>query len=64
MAKQTKKFTTLNVRQMLRGMTSEQVLMTARGSVEELVSRNCLKCRPAMVIFDILSPENFGEARE
>lgn len=64
MAKKKKTFTTMHLRQLLRGMNKEQVLMTARGAVEELVSRNHLKCYPAMKILDILAPENFGEAKE
>ena len=62
--KAKKRFTTLNVRQQLRKMTKEQVLMMARGAVEELVSRNEMKCLPAMTVLEILAPENFGEPRQ
>ena len=58
------KFTTKDVRQTLRRMTKEQVLMTARGAVDELLSRNLLKCAEAMSIFDTLAPERFGESIE
>ena len=57
-----KKFTTMDVRRFLNKLTNEQILMTARGAVEELVSRNHMKCIPALKVLEMLAPENFDEA--
>lgn len=52
--------TKTNVRPILKRLTKGQLLLVARSAVEELVSRSHLKCDPAIVIFSILAPENFG----
>jgi len=52
--------TKTNIRSMLKKLAKGQLLLVARGAVEELVSRSHLRCDPAIVIFNILAPENFG----
>lgn len=68
-AKKTKKakskrlpaiITRMNVRPTLRRLSKGDLLLVARSSIDELVARSHLKCDPALIIFEILAPENFG----
>lgn len=45
-------------------MSGEQVLMTARGAIEELTSREILKCASSITILNMLAPELFEESEQ
>ena len=52
--------TRTNLRATLKRLSKGELLLVARSSVDELVGREHLKCEPALIVFDILAPENFG----
>jgi len=52
--------TRLNVRPTLARLSKGDLLLVARSSIDELVKRSHLKCDPAIIVFEILAPENFG----
>ena len=53
-----KKLTTRTLRQNLRRMGDEEILMMARGAVDELTARNVIGCSIAIKIINMLGPEN------
>lgn len=52
------KLTKKGLRPQLSKLTDEQLLVVARGAVDELTARNVLRCDSALKVFEFLAPEN------